>query len=142
MGSDPTDIAGAGEFHARGRAQYHGETAAERVGWEMVLSLSAGGHTRDGVCRDPGIHHKEAEHGCAVHCDATNSGPLRTDHAEGGGDGVPSVVVAEEHRFGDGKGTGGGGHIDGFRVRIEGRVGSIGRGRGGARGRRGGGKHI
>ena len=40
MGSDPTDRAGAGEFHARVRAQYPGETAAERVVWEMVISLS------------------------------------------------------------------------------------------------------
>ena len=68
--------AGAGEFHAHGRAQDHRETAAERVGWEMVLSLSAGGHARGGVYRDPGIHHKEAEHVRAVHCDATDSGPL------------------------------------------------------------------
>ena len=46
----------------------------ERVVWEMVLSLSTGGHARGGVYRDLGIHHKEAEHGGAVHCDATSSG--------------------------------------------------------------------
>ena len=76
MGADPTDRAGAGEFHAQRRAQDHGDTAAERVVWEMVLYLSEGGHARGGVCRDPEIHHKEAEHGCAVYCDATDSGPL------------------------------------------------------------------
>ena len=43
MGADPTDREGAVELHARGRAKDHGETAAERVGWEMVLSLSCGG---------------------------------------------------------------------------------------------------
>ena len=76
MGADPTDRAGAVKFHAQGRAQDHRETAVERVGWEMVLFLFAGGHERVRVYRDPGIHHKEAEHGRAVHCDMTNSGPL------------------------------------------------------------------
>ena len=76
MGADPTDRAGAGEFHAQGRAQDHGETSAERVGWEMVLSLSAGGHARGRVYIDPGIHHKEAEHGRVLHCDATDYGTL------------------------------------------------------------------
>ena len=76
MGAEPTDRAGAVEFHAQGCAQDHGETDAERVGWEMVLSLSAGCHARGGVYRDLGIHHKEAEHGRGVHCDATDSGPL------------------------------------------------------------------
>ena len=76
MGTDPTDRAGAGQFHAQGRAQNHGETAAERVEWEMVLSLSEGGHARGRVYIDPEIHHKEEEHGHTVRCDATNSGPL------------------------------------------------------------------
>ena len=58
MGDDPTDRAGAGEIHERGRAQDHGETAAERVGWEMVLSLYRGGHAIGEVCRDPEIYQK------------------------------------------------------------------------------------
>ena len=49
MGADPTNIEGAGQLHAQGRAQYHGETAAERVGWEMVLPLSGGSHEVGGV---------------------------------------------------------------------------------------------
>ena len=76
MGADTTDREGAGDLHARGRAQDHGETAAERVGWEMVPYLSEGGHARGGVCGDPEIHHKEAEHGRTVHYDATDYGPL------------------------------------------------------------------
>ena len=71
-----TDRAGADNFYSQGRAQDHGETAADMVGWEMVLSLYVGGHTRGRVYRDPRIHHKEAEHGRAVHCNTTNSGPL------------------------------------------------------------------
>ena len=53
MGADPMDREGDGELHAWGRAQDNGETAAERVGWEMVLPLSGRGHERGGVYRDP-----------------------------------------------------------------------------------------
>ena len=49
MGAEPIDRAGAVYFHTRGRAQDHGESAAERRGWEMVLSHSEGGHARGGV---------------------------------------------------------------------------------------------
>ena len=44
VGADPTEREGAGKLHAWGRVQDHGETAAEKVGWEMVLPLSGGGH--------------------------------------------------------------------------------------------------
>ena len=37
-------------------------------------------------------YHKEAEHGRAVYCDATDSGPLRAVRSEAGGEGVPAVV--------------------------------------------------
>ena len=47
--ADPTDRKGAGELHAWGRTQDRGETDAERVGWEMVLTLSIGGHEGGGV---------------------------------------------------------------------------------------------
>ena len=76
VGADPKDRAGAGELHARGRAQDHWETAAERGGWEMDLSSSEGGHARGGVRRDSEGRHKEAEYGRAIYCDATDSGPL------------------------------------------------------------------
>ena len=42
MGGDLTDREGAGELHTRGCTKDHGETAVERVGWEMVLSLACG----------------------------------------------------------------------------------------------------
>ena len=60
VGADPKDRAGAGEFHARGRAQDHWETAADRRVWAMDLSSSEGGHARGGVRRDPEGRHKEA----------------------------------------------------------------------------------
>ena len=55
---DPTNIEGDGQLHERFRAQYHGETAAERVGWEMVLTLSGGGHAGGRVYGDQEINHK------------------------------------------------------------------------------------
>ena len=58
VGADPTNREGAGQLHARGRAQDHGETAAERVGWEMVLPLSGGGHKGGRVYGDQEINHK------------------------------------------------------------------------------------
>ena len=33
VGADPTNRESAGQLHARGRAQDHRETTAERVGW-------------------------------------------------------------------------------------------------------------
>ena len=47
-----------------------------RGGVTMDLSSSEGVHARGGVRRDPEGHHKEAEYGCAIHCDATDPGPL------------------------------------------------------------------
>ena len=42
VGADPTDREGTGQLYALGRGQDHGETAAERVGQEVVLPLSGG----------------------------------------------------------------------------------------------------
>ena len=44
MGGDAKNGAGAELLHAWGRKTDHGETAAERVGREMVLPLFVGGH--------------------------------------------------------------------------------------------------
>ena len=44
MDVDVKNIEGVGIIHAWGRETDHGETAAERVGREMVLSLPGGGH--------------------------------------------------------------------------------------------------
>ena len=44
MGGDAKNGAGAELLHAWGRETDHGETAAERVGREMVLPLPGGGH--------------------------------------------------------------------------------------------------
>ena len=44
MGGDAKNGAGVELFHAWGRETDHGETAAERVGREMVLPLPGGSH--------------------------------------------------------------------------------------------------
>ena len=58
VGVDPTNIEGVGQLHAWGRAKDHGETAAERVGWEMLLPLSGGGHEGGGVYGNQEVNHK------------------------------------------------------------------------------------
>ena len=44
MGGGAKNGAGAELLHAWGRETYHGGTATERLGWEMVLPLPGGGH--------------------------------------------------------------------------------------------------
>ena len=61
-------------------------------GWKMDWPPSEVIHERVEVWRDHKGRHKEAEYGCAVHYNATNSEPMWSGHAEGGGKGVPKVV--------------------------------------------------
>ena len=49
MGAEPMNIEGVGLVHEWVRAKDHMETAAERVGEEMVLPLSGGGHEGGGI---------------------------------------------------------------------------------------------
>ena len=58
VGADPTDREGAGQLYTWVRDKDHGETAAERVGWEVVLTLSGRGHEGGGVYGDQEVHHK------------------------------------------------------------------------------------
>ena len=44
--------------------------------------------------RRSGLHHEEAEYGCAIYCDATDSGPLWTIFSEDGSLGFLVVVGA------------------------------------------------
>ena len=47
------------------------------MGWEVVLTLTVGGHKGGGSHRRPNIHKQKAEYGRAVYCYATASVPLR-----------------------------------------------------------------
>ena len=58
VGAEPMNREGAGQIHAWGRAKDHGETDAERAGWEMVLPFSGGGHEGGGVYGDQRVNHK------------------------------------------------------------------------------------
>ena len=58
MGDDPTNGEGAGQLHAWVHAKDQGETATERVGWEMVLPLSGEGHEGGRVYGDQEVNHK------------------------------------------------------------------------------------
>ena len=49
VGVDAKNIEGVGLVHAWGRETDHGETAADRVGWEMVLPFPGGGHEGSGT---------------------------------------------------------------------------------------------
>ena len=43
------------------------------------------------------------EHGRAVHCDTTASGPVRGGQSKGGREGANEVVESDGHRLGEGK---------------------------------------
>ena len=58
VGDDPMNREGAGQLHTWGRAKDNGETAVERVGLEMIIPLSGGGHEGGVVYGDQEVHHK------------------------------------------------------------------------------------
>ena len=67
----------------------HREAAEETGGWELGLSIIEGSNGGIRLRGDRNIHQDEAEHGHAVYCDATDSGPLREVRSGDGGKGVP-----------------------------------------------------
>ena len=74
MGPDTQDGAGPGQLPEKGCATAHQEAAEE--GGEMVILSDGGSEGGCGLQRDWGLHHKEAEYGRAIYCNAANSGPL------------------------------------------------------------------
>ena len=76
MGNDPKDGAGPEYFSTQGRATSHQEASEETGGWDLVILLIGGGNGRSRLQRDQDIHHEEAEYGCAVYCDTTDSVPM------------------------------------------------------------------
>ena len=90
----------------------------EKRGWALDVPSSEGGHERGSFQGDSEGHHKEAEYGREIHCDATDSGPLLAGHSEAGGEGVTTVVGAGGDRPRDGKRKGGGDNNDRFGVGV------------------------
>ena len=76
MGTDPQEGAGPEHFSTQGCATAHQEAAEETGGWELVIPPIGGGNGGSRLQGDPDIRHEEAEYGCAVYCDVTESGPL------------------------------------------------------------------
>ena len=126
--------AGAELLHPWGRETYYREAAAERVVWEIVLTLTCGSHEGSRVHRRQEIYKQKAEHGHTVHFNATASGPLRVGDAVRRGKGNNEMVGPEGNRLVEGKSEGSG---DGIGVRIGDR-----NGRGGNMGRRKQGKRL
>ena len=89
MGGDTKDGAGAEHISPWGGETTHRETAAEGEGRGMAIPLTGGGHGRGGTNGYSGINPEKAEHGRAVHCYATASGPMRGCESEREGAKVP-----------------------------------------------------
>ena len=108
MGGHSKDGAGVECVSARGGKAAHRATGAERIKQRVVLPVPRGGHAGGGTDRNTEIHSKQVEHGRAVHCDATASGPVRGGQSEGGSEGTNEVVEPGGHRLGDGEVKGSG----------------------------------
>ena len=113
MGGDDTNGAGAGLLHSWGSETDHRETAAERVGQEMVLPLPGGGHEGSRFHRRKDVYKQKAENGRAIHCNADASATLRGGDTERRGEGSNELVGPEGGRLGESKHKGGG---DGIRI--------------------------
>ena len=116
MGGVTDNGAGVERVHTWVGETANRQTTAEREGWEVVLSLTGGGRAGGGAHRRPNIYKQKAEHGRAVYCYATASGPLQGGDAERRSAGDTEVVGAEGHRLGEGQGEGSGNRI-GVRLR-------------------------
>ena len=102
MGGNSKDGAGAEQVPPWGGEADHWEAGAEREGQGLVLPLTRGGHEGGGIDRYTDLDTEKAEHGRAVHYDATASGPVRGGESEGGSEGAAKVVGPGGHRLGNG----------------------------------------
>ena len=84
----------------------HWEAGAESEGRGLVLPFTRGCHEGGGIDRHTEFDSKQAEHGRAINCDATASGPVRGGGSKGGSKGADEVVGPGGHRLGNGEGKG------------------------------------
>ena len=115
MGGVPDNGEGTERVYTWGGDTAKKTATTERPGWEVVLPLTGGGHEGGRAHRRPNVHRKKAEHGRAVYCYTTASGPLQEGDAERGSAGNTEVVESDGHRMGEGQGEING---NGFGVRI------------------------
>ena len=102
MGGESKDGAGAERVPTWGDEAAHGDTGAEGKVRGLALPLTRGGHEGGGINGYPDVDTEKAEHGRAVHCDATASGPVKGGESEVGGEGAVKVVGPGGHRLGKG----------------------------------------
>ena len=76
VGLAPPDGAGPEQLPAQVRAMAHQEAAKAEGGGEMLVSSAGGSDGGGGIRGDWGLHHKEAEYGYAIYCDAADYGTL------------------------------------------------------------------
>ena len=136
LGINVADGEGPGQFPVQGRESDHWETAMAKEGRDMDIPANGRNNEGYGNGGNTDLNSPEAEYGRTIHCDAANSGLMRTGHLAARRAGVLVVVGTDGDRTegsareGDGS-SGGNGNRSGSRVR-----GRSGRGRG--RKRRGG----
>ena len=76
MGPNPEDGEGPGQLSIQGREEAHREAATAADGWELGLPASGEGTGGSGSRGYKEVGNKEAEHGRAIYCDATDYGPM------------------------------------------------------------------
>ena len=133
MGVDGEDGKGPRHFSVQGREEDNREAAATTEGRELVLPDVGGSNEVDRDSWDTDINPPEAEYGREIHCNATDSGHVRTGHPAARQTGVLAVVVTDgdilEGSAGEGGGSSGGtGNGVGFGFGVRGRT-RRGRGR-------------
>ena len=102
MGGDSKDGAGAERVPTWGGKTTHWEIGAEKEGRGMALTLTRGGHEGGKINGYPDFDNEKTEHGRAVHCDATASGPVQGGKSKRGSEGAAKVVGTGGNRLGKG----------------------------------------
>ena len=108
LGSHSEDGEGPGQFSVQGSEEDHWEATAAKERLELGLTTSSGGTEGSGNGGDTYTHNTEAEYGCTIYCDATDSGPTRAGQSTARSVGVSAVMGAGRNRPGGSAETGGG----------------------------------
>ena len=114
MGGVPKDEEDTERINTWGGEMANRKATTERLGWEVVLSLTRGGHEGGGSHQRLNVHKQKAEHGRTVYCYATASGILQGGDAEKGSAGNTEIVGSDGHRLGEGQGEG-----RGYRIGVQ-----------------------
>ena len=77
MGPHKEDGVIPGRLPGQGCEAFDRETSSPGEGWAVVLPVPGGGDEGGGDRADLDVDPSEAEHGCAIYCDAADYGPMR-----------------------------------------------------------------